>query len=389
MPNTIVYNGAWDGDKLTLAASTYAGSPNRPNVGTTDMSYIAFDGDYGVGDYVVFDMTGNNMPILSFFNNEVTNTVFNNASTKSDAAGVADENAHGIVVANGLFNKDGTMFGAGGANACRLIVVGYQKALAFDDNSNSAAGGFRSTFGSTADVNPLSITALASVTDTYRIIMGFSANGKLDVGAINMVTGTVVYQKTLSVGSAKTLTGSIALHGQFAKTTTLDKVFGVEENTTLSALMTKYAKDSDYSDEAAVTLDRYAYSSLSNGQWTLDGKNQVANPTDFRELDSTYETYADAGFNIMLAQDMINLDGSKATWNASAAKTYMDKAYNAGLKVILTDWHLQITSAPIKVSGNAAPTKSDSTYVPWILKSDVNLDSSGNIVSGKTDAAQK
>ena len=134
----------------------------------------------------------------------------------------------------------------------------------------------------------------------------------------------------------------------------------------------KYAKGAiDYSGEPAVTLDRYAYSSLSNGQWTLDGSNQVANPTDFRLEESAYETYKNAGFNIVLAQDMIGTDGSQATWEASANKTYMDNAYNAGLRVILTDWHLQILSAPLKVSSSGV-VKSDSTYVPWIIGTDAS-----------------
>ena len=161
------------------------------------------------------------------------------------------------------------------------------------------------------------------------------------------------------------------MHGQFAKETVLDKVFGVEENTDIATLIAKYAKDVDYSDEAAVTLDRYAYSSLSDGQWTLDGTNQVTNPTDHRADPNAYTTYKNAGFNIVLAQDMISTDGSKETWNASAAKTYMDNAHNAGLKVILTDWHLQILSAPIKVTSSGAAA-SDATYQPWILGTDAS-----------------
>ncbi len=374
-PSTVVYNGELDKDgSLTLNASTYAGSPNRPNVGSADMSYIAFEGDYGYNDYLVFEFTGSNMPIVSFFNNEVTNTVYNNASTTADKAGVADENAHAIVVCGGLYQNNGTVYNAGSANACRLIVVGNQKVLCWDDNSNTAVGGGRYVDGSTSAINPLSITALQTTMNAYRVIMGFSADKKLEVCAINLVTGKVDYRKTIAVNcGSKLATGSIAIHGQFGKTTVLDKVFGVEEDTTVDALLAKYSiqKDTDYSDEAAVTLDRYAYSSLSNGQWTLDGGNQVSNPTDYRELDSSYTTYANAGFNIILAQDMISTDGNKTTWNESAAKTYMDKAHNAGLKVILTDWHLQILSAPLKVSGSSV-VKSDSTYVPWIIGTDAS-----------------
>ena len=376
MPSTIVYNGAWDGDKLTLNQSIYddgnvnSSSANSPT--SADMSYIAFNGNYGLNDYVVFDMTGDNMPIVSFFNNEVTNTVFNNASAGGT---IADESVRGWVWFNGLYRNNGVVYGGAATTNVhwqRLTLVGSHKVVGFDNNNND----FRLCLGSAADVNPLSIYALQSVTDTYRIILGVGAHTSaskvyMEMAAINMVTGVVVYQYQWEVSSVDFEEGSIALHGQFGKETVLDKVFGVEEDTTLDALIAKYAKDTDYSDETAVTLDRYAYSSLSDGQWTLDGTDQVTNPTDYRTVESTYTTYKNAGFNILLAQDMISTDGTKATWEASANKTYMDNAYNAGLKVILTDWHLQILSAPLKVSGSSV-VASDSTYVPWIIGTDAS-----------------
>ena len=374
-PESVVYKAEWDGDELTLAAGTYANSVNRPT--SVDMSYIAFNGEYGLNDYVVFDFTGDNMPIISFFNNEVTNSVFNNATTTSNAAGVQDADARGWVWFNGLYQKDGTLFGGNDSvHQKRLSLLGYQKTLGFDDDSNKNEGGFRVNYGSASDIVPISIYTLKNVTDTYRMIIGIRANGTtgvyIDMYALNLVTGAQVYKASWRVDDTNYQEGSIALHGQFGKTTVLDKVYGVEEDTTLDALIAKYkvVKDLDYSDEAAVTLDRYAYSSLSNGQWTLDGNNMVSNPTDYRTLDSSYETYKNAGFNIILAQDMIGTDGQE--WRDT--EQFMDKANEHGLKVILTDWHLQILSAPIKVTSSGA-TKTDSTYVPWIIGTDANATS--------------
>ena len=354
------YKATWDGNGLTLDVSTYKGAVTRPEVGSTDMSYIAFNGDYGVGDYVVFDFTGENMPIVSFFNNEVTNTVYNNATVAAGnlnnkdeypGSGVKDANAHGIVICGGMYNSAGvSALGAVGTevNSCRLIIVGNQKVLGWDDDSNSIAGGYRTSDGTVAVPNPLSITALAKTPDTtYRVIMGFSANGKLEVRVINMVTGESVYSWTKTGLTSNLATGSIAIHGQFGKETVLDSVFGVEENTTIDALMTKYAKDTDYSDEAAVELDRYAYSGPSHGQWTIDGVNQVQNVVDYRTVEQ-YNTYKNAGFNILLAQDTINV--SAGSW-ATDGKLIMDKAHAAGLKVILTDGSLQGLSEPVTISG--------------------------------------
>ena len=379
-PTMYVYKGEWSGDSLILAAGTHSSSANRPT--NVDMSYIAFKGEYGLNDYAVFDFTGDNMPIVSFFNNTITNSVFNNATTTSDAAGLKDSSVTGWVWFNGLYQGNGTVFGGvTGTHASRLSLLGKQKVLGFDDGSNSKEGGFRVNDGSSAsNVCPISINALQNVTDTYRMIIGIGKNASasrvnVEMYAFNMVTGKQVYKKIWEVSTAASEDGSIMLYGQFGKKTELDKVFGIEEDTTLDAVIAKYCtKDTDYSDEAAVTLDRYAYTSLSNGQWTLDGKEQVSNPTDYRTMDSTYTTYANAGFNILLAQDMISVDGNKASWEASENKIFMDKAHAAGLKVILTDWHLQIISAPIKISSDG-PVNSDKTYVPWILGTDANATS--------------
>ena len=369
-PATVRYNTAWDGDDLILAASSYEGAVVAPT--SADMSYIAFNGTYGMNDFVVFDMTGDNMPFVSFFNNQVTNTVFNAAN---------DTSVKGWVFGNGLYENSGSVYDEAGVLWKRLGIFGPNKLGKYDD---TLSGTFRAALGDASNPNPLSIYSLQSVTDTYRVIIGcVSARTDkhfIQIGVINMVTGEVVYKTTeeLIAWTADYTEGSIALHGQFGKTTVLNKVFGVEEDTTLDALLEKYAvKDSDYSDEEAVTLDRYGYASLSNGQWTLDGVNQVTNPTDYRDGTivnsdgkNQYQIYKEAGFNIVLAQDMINPDVEAATWEANGKK-YMDYAYEAGLKIILTDWHLQILSKPITPTSNGLTT-SDATYVPWIIATDAS-----------------
>ena len=367
-PDTIpytTYNATWDGDDLILNASSYEGTITSPT--SADMSYIAFNGTYGMNDFVVFDFTGDNMPFVSFFNNQVTNTVFNNA---------VDTSVKGWVLGNGLYQNDGTLYDESGVLWKRLGIFGPNKIAKYDETKT---GQFRSVLGDASNPNPLSIYGLQDVTDTYRVIIGcVSASGRTDkhfiqIGVINMATLEVEYKTTEDFIAWTTdyTEGSIALHGQFGKTTVLDKVIGVEENTTLDALLEKYAvKDADYSDEAAVELDRYGYASLSNGQWTIDGENQVTNPTDFRATIDAYNTYKAAGFNIVLAQDMINPDVTAEEW-ATEGKKYMDLAHQAGLKVILTDWHFQILSKPITPTSDDL-TVSNATYVPWIIAEDAS-----------------
>ena len=363
-PAMLVYNAAWKGDDLILNASSYEGEVVSPT--SSDMSYIAFNGTYGMNDYVVFDFTGDNMPIVSFFNNQVTNTVFNPTN---------DTSVKGWVIINGLRQSATTIWGSGTINENRLLAVGPRKINNVTNSDNNT----RASFGSVEEPNILSIGQLQEATDSYRVIIGWAASERSDkqyiqIGVINMVTGEVIYKTTqnFAVWTTDYTEGSIALHGQFGKETLLDRVIGVEENTTLEALLEKYAvKDSDYSDEEAVELDRYGYASLSNGQWTIDGSNQVTNPTDHRTTIDAYNTYKAAGFNIVLAQDMINPDVDAATW-AAEGKKYMDLAYEAGLKVILTDWHFQILSKPITIGSGGVVQVSNETYKPWIIATDAS-----------------
>ncbi|MBO5737146.1 MAG: hypothetical protein J6S04_04985, partial [Clostridia bacterium] len=384
-PEMLSYNATWDGNGVTLAASTYTGHVSYPT--TADMSYIAFNGKYGSGDYVVFDMTGSNMPIVSFFNNTITNTIYNNEGT-GETATVKDTGVTGWVLANGLYQNDGSMYGgATGAHASRLAIIGKQKVIGYDQNTN----GFRTNLGSASDVHPLSIRTLATVTDTYRVIIGIRQNNVssvyVDMYALNMNTGKQVYKNNWYVGTGISAEGSIILYGQFGKTTVLDTVFGIEENTTLDALIAKYTKDFDYSDEEAVELDRYGYSSITDGTYTVDdtvyhssdgsacsgADCTSAAHIDPRKDQATYNTYAAAGFNILFPQSGFGVDNQE---NWDRTKTYMDMAANAGLKVILHDWHISVLSTPLK-AGDGAIVAADSTYKPWVLASDVNADGTG------------
>jgi hypothetical protein len=138
------------------------------------------------------------------------------------------------------------------------------------------------------------------------------------------------------------------LYGRFHKETVLDRVFAIEEDTNINTLLTKYkVRSADYSSQIA-SFDSYAYSGHTDGQWYMDGEPQVNNPTDFRTVEQL-TTYKETGFNIYLAQDSINVDA--ATWETDG-KIIMDRAHEAGLKVILTDKRIQNLSEPITVKGS-------------------------------------
>jgi hypothetical protein len=82
------------------------------------------------------------------------------------------------------------------------------------------------------------------------MIVGLTSleNGKLSAHLviINLDTGAVVvnnaFEMTHNVAdmAAFGTEGIIQIFGQYGKTTTLDKVYAIEENTTMAALLEKY-----------------------------------------------------------------------------------------------------------------------------------------------------
>ncbi|MBP5466296.1 MAG: Ig-like domain-containing protein [Clostridia bacterium] len=348
-PPTLVYKGAWDSNGgLVLEQGTHSGnSVNAPT--NSDMSYIAFKGEYGLGSYVAFDFTGDNMPYVSFFNNTITNTVFNSAQ---------DTNIAGWVIANGLRENNGTWAGSEtGAAASRITLFAPYKIMNYGNDVDSVPDQKRYAFnGSASDPSVLSMRTLQSATDRYRVIIGVDADGskvKVRVYVKNLLTGEEPLGTNGTVGSydRSYAAGSIILYGRFHKDTVIDRVLGVDANTTIGAMKTKYAYDSaqstDYS-AATASFDAYAYSGPNDGQWYKDGNAQVANPTDYRTV-AQYTTYKDAGFNILLAQNTITVNSE--TWETDG-KIFMDRAYSAGLKVILTDSAIQSLSTPISITGS-------------------------------------
>lgn len=340
--------------RVTLNASTHNGeyATRQPLGGEVeDMSYMAFKGSYGLNDWVVFDFTGDNMPFVSFFNSEVTNTIYNQEYTAEEFTNKAYTGVSGWVIGNGIRTPNGSILGGVDyAPQNRLTLIGPNKITALYDNNTIQDVANVQTRSVISDF-ALSIKALQDSTDSYRIFMGFvegtdSSKMNLVVHAIDLATGAVVVSdQSLSVAKCS-VEGSIALHGQFGKETVLDKLYPIEEDTTLDALLAKYA----YSEkqEESLSFENYAYAGPTNGQWYLDGEAQVAeeNLVDFR----TYEglkAYKDAGFSIYCPQDSLLItDGT----TYSDIKEVLDRAHNLGLKVVLMDNRIIQLSRPITIT---------------------------------------
>jgi hypothetical protein len=230
--------------KVVLKGSTHNGNDTQgpDNLRVRDMSYVAFNGDYGLNDFVVFDFTGNNMPIVSFFNDQVTNTVYN-------TDGMTARQNKGIVFMNGATNKlgnpnIGSYHKPGGIND-RLMMYGPNKTY---KTGSDADGFFRENItGNGAPIGLYALTQAANANKKYRVILGFTEGSttgcKVALCVIDLDTGAVYEkQKTVTQTFAENyFTGSIALYSHFGIQTTLDKLYAIEQDTTMSALKAKYA----------------------------------------------------------------------------------------------------------------------------------------------------
>lgn len=217
----------------------------------TDMSYIAFNGNYGLNDFLVLEFTGNNMPIISFFNGEVNNTIFNTYdNTKVNGEEVFNEKAtteKGLVIFNGQTDMSGNPFAPwnkqGSVND-RITLAGPWKANKFGAND---LGWFRDNVAGSG--TPMGIWTLSkeeNANTKYRMFVGFTAG---DTTGCTIVMHVVNYYTQEVVCSYETrinetfpenyFTGNIALHGQFGKQTTF-KVYPIQEDTTLEQLIVKY-----------------------------------------------------------------------------------------------------------------------------------------------------
>ena len=211
---------------LTLAKSTHsAGEGVLPAeiAHSVNMSYYKFDGNYGLNDYLVFDFTGNNMPILSFFNNSVTSTIYNHAQ---------DANDKQWIVANGIMINSGVPYGGyTGAHASRITLIGGNGiTYKFDDNGSVALQQTRTSIGSVDAPSPISMAKVNESGAQYRVIVGWVENGtnmNLRMIAWNLDTGVQVVNYNQGGVPKADWTGDIVLYGHFGMETFVDKVYPI------------------------------------------------------------------------------------------------------------------------------------------------------------------
>ena len=229
------------GEGVVLNAGSIGDGANytkgQQNGGFVHQAYLALDGQYGVNDYVALDFTGKNMPEIAFFAKNYNDSMY--------AEGTAKE---GIVVYSGIttYNGQDAVIHQEKENG---TYINYGFPYMIQDAAN---GGFvRNSFKASA-------LGRANLVDGkhYRVIMGFEGKNSEGTNGItlhwylyDLDTNTVVEQDSIEtwnfftgsnaqVGNKKVndLVGSVVLYGKYGTACTLDKVYGVFEDTTIEAI---------------------------------------------------------------------------------------------------------------------------------------------------------
>ena len=221
---------------LTLKAGTigYGATYEGPNPGLLiDQAFVAFDGNYNFDDYVAFDFTGKNMPEVAFFAQNYNNSMY-----------YQDGGKHGVVFANGITSYNGEI-NTGILNESTCVNIDSPFMM---QNANA------SWYKMNSDV--VSKLARANLVDgtKYRVILGFTKGSPhglygitlrwalynretlelIEEGKIetyNFYTGNTEMVNNMSLDD---LFGSIVLYGKFGTELSIDKLYGVFEDTTIA-----------------------------------------------------------------------------------------------------------------------------------------------------------
>ena len=203
--------------RVALKPSYYQGKPEDGTqlMSDDDVSYVAYNGNYGAGDYVVVDFTGKNVPQLCFFVKEVTSSLLDGKA--------------GIYVHTGISKQNGDYNDK--TDGGRVTFFGPNKIEYAHVNNR---GRFGTVYGSADSPSPLSIRGLEDGVH-YRYVIGIKSaqSGKfiLEQLLINLDTNTeAAHYETTITGSwitADYISGNIVMYGRYNVAITLDKIYAL------------------------------------------------------------------------------------------------------------------------------------------------------------------
>ncbi len=217
-----------------MSATLYGGTYKSEwwNLKNDDVPYIAYNGNYGAGSYVVVDFTGKNVPQMALFVDNVTSSLV--------------DGYQGLYVHTGMIKKTGDL--VSDTDGGRLTFLGPNKMEFCRPDSDGRVGKQFGTKGYYADgtkdaegkaVSPLSIRGLEDGVH-YRYVIGIktareegATKGRivLELLLLNLDTNeeVVKYEWSEATEGLKSLIdgGSIVMYSRYNTPITLDKIYAV------------------------------------------------------------------------------------------------------------------------------------------------------------------
>lgn len=210
-------------------AGEFTGKTN--SIGSTSLPYMAYNGEYGAGDYVMFDFTGSNLPQLCFFADEPSPDITNGGK------GIYLNNY--INSGNKSYAKRQTIFGPYKVQNSDMLTdsdrldVSVESALSANNLKANKKyryiAGFSNVTGTVFDTD--NTTVITAGTATLHQIL------------FDLEYGTIVFDEKVTLNPmnlkqeaqqmafpADYFTGSIVAYGTFEKKTAFDNVYPVFED---------------------------------------------------------------------------------------------------------------------------------------------------------------
>ncbi len=218
-----LYDGMYQGEWYTLK--------------NDDVPYVAYNGNYGAGAYVVVDFTGKNVPQLAFFADRVTPSLL--------------DKAQGLYVHTGMIKKTGAL--VSDTDGGRITFFGPNKMEYARPDAEGRVGTQYGASGwdptheikDTEKVpSPLSIRGLEDGVH-YRYVIGIKSVSQsgdkatvvLELLLINLDTNEEVIKYTTDGKGAikvalKQLSGNVVMYGRYNTPITLDKIYALKTDVT-------------------------------------------------------------------------------------------------------------------------------------------------------------
>ena len=197
-----------EGRQLTGGTTWDAGARALNN------SYISFEGDYGVGTYIDFTYTGNNMPLVMLFANNINGDMSCGNDSKEDFENNGAVN-NGYIIMNGAYTKtswnatDGNIYSI--RHGDRVMCIGPNRnsptlSLA-SYNSGTSWPVSDATISDNINEIEQSYLATDNSGDQYKYTVGsFVEDGfvYIDLKVKNLTTGVNLGEKSWSTGKTET-----------------------------------------------------------------------------------------------------------------------------------------------------------------------------------------